>query len=96
MLRAYVSAGFDPAAFWELSPRLYLIQMQGARKRLEAEHENRAWLAWHVEALRRCEKMPDLQKFVAGKAAQPKTQSPEVLQAMCNALATAWDASGKE
>ena len=68
MLRAYVSAGFPPGDFWGLTPRLYLAHMRGAEARFDREHKNDAWLAWHVEALRRSEKLPPFDKFVEGKA----------------------------
>jgi len=67
--------------------------MRGAQDRLQREHQNNAWLAWHVVALGRQDKLPDVEKFVTGKAAQVKKQSPELLQAMCSALAKAWGAT---
>ncbi len=66
--------------------------MKGARARLEREHKDRAWLAWHVEALARQHRLPDLAVFVEGRAARPPVQTPEVQQAMCEALARAWGA----
>lgn len=95
MLTAYASAGFDPAHFWGLTPRLYVLHMNGARDRLEMEQRNRAWLAWHVEALHRQKKLPDLQKFAGGRAARPEPQSAEVLTAMGMALARCWGAKEK-
>lgn len=92
MLSEYVAAGFDPAAFWSLTPRLYLVQMRGAGERLKREHEGRAWLAWHSAALDRAKKLPALRRFVTGRAARPQRQSRETLQAMCDALAAAWGA----
>lgn len=68
MLRAYVGAGLNPDRFWGLTPRLYLAHMRGAADRLEDEHRNRAWLAWHVEALSRQKKLPDAEEFIGGKA----------------------------
>jgi len=68
MLQSYVAAGFDPAGFWSLSPRLYLSHMRGAGGRLQREHRDRAWLAWHVEALHRQDKLPDAEKFITGKS----------------------------
>lgn len=66
-MRAYVAAGLDPVAFWHLTPRLYLAQMRGAADRMEDEHRNRSWLAWHVEALSRQKVLPDAVKFISGK-----------------------------
>lgn len=91
-MRSYAAAGFDPAAFWHLTPRLYLAHMRGASDRLEREHRDRAWLAWHVEALHRQKTLPDAEKFILGKAGKPGRQSPEIVQAMGMALAAAWGA----
>lgn len=92
MLRSYVAAGFDPAAFWELTPRLYLIHMMGSRDRMENEQSKLAWLAWHIAGLQRMKDLPDPQRFISGTLASTQRQSPEQLQAMCNALAAAWGA----
>jgi len=92
MLQSYVAAGFNPSDFWGLCPRLYLSHMRGAGDRLEREHRDRAWLAWHVEALSRQEKLPDAETFITGKAGKPSRQSPEVLQAMGMAMAKAFGA----
>ena len=94
MMRSYVAAGFEPSAFWGLTPRLYLAQMRGAAERLEREHRDRAWLAWHVEALHRQKNLPDADKFIQGKAGKPVRQSPEIVQAMGMAMAAAWGAKG--
>lgn len=87
-----MAAGFpDPAAFWSLTPRIYLALMKGASTRLEREHKDRAWSAWHIAILTRAEKMPSYSEFVGG-GGPAKPQSPEVLQAMCETLAQAWGA----
>ncbi len=85
-----MSAGFDPAGFWSLTSRLYLAQMKGASARLEREHKDRGWLAWHTAVLTRAETMPDFSKFVGESPVNP--QSPEHLQTMCETLAQAWGA----
>jgi len=90
LLQAYVAAGFDPAAFWSLTPRLYFVQMQGARDRLQREQRDRSWLAWHVAALMRADQIPDFTQFVEGVATKPQT--PEMQKAMVLALARAWGA----
>jgi hypothetical protein len=92
MLRSYVAAGFDPTIFWGLTPRLYLAHMRGASERLEQEQQSRAWAVWHVEALRRSDKLPDFKRFAGGKAGQPTRQTPDVLRAMGGTLARAWNA----
>lgn len=69
-----MAAGFDPDAFWRLTPRLYLIHMEGARKRMEREAKDTAWAVWHVAALGRVKKMPRLNQFMPSeKATRPTT-----------------------
>ena len=92
MLRAYVSAGFNPSDFWGLSPRLYVAQMAGARDRMDQESNRAAWLSWHIAALQRMETMPDAETFINGKAAGKQAQTPEVLSAMGLAMARAFGA----
>lgn len=67
--------------------------MQGAalrRKRQVEDDRARAWMAGY---LGRVEKFPEYDKFVPARAVKPaKSQSPEILQAMCEALARTWGA----
>lgn len=88
MLRSYAAAGFDPVAFWGLTPRLYLAHMLGASDRMEREQRNNAWLAWHVEALHRMPKLPEARSFIEGDAGKVSDadQTPMRLAALRAAL----------
>lgn len=83
MHSAYIEAGFDPARFWEISPRETTREIQAATVRLNREHKNRAWLAWHIAALGRIEKMPSLQKLMGEP--EPEQTEDEMI-----AIATSW------
>lgn len=50
-----------------------VARLEGARRRLSAEQDGRAWLAWHVAALSRAQKLPDL----GGMFSQQKKQEPQ-------------------
>ena len=53
-----------------------VARLEGARRRLSAEHDGRMCLAWHVEALRRTEKLPDLASMYSNQ--KPKgPQTPD-------------------
>jgi hypothetical protein len=80
MMRAYVAAGLNPDGFWKLTPRLYLAQMRGASDRMDGEQRDRAWLAWHVEALSRQKTLPDAAKFIAGDAGKVERGGDVVLR----------------
>lgn len=92
LLENYVAAGFDPAAFWGLSPRLYVAHMAGAQRRAEMAHNDAMRLAYTTAVLTRVKTMPKLEKLMVRKVKHQRRQSREELQAMCNALAIAWGA----
>jgi hypothetical protein len=96
MLEDYIIAGFDPAAFWGLSLRLYLAQMKAANSRQRLAHQNNEWLAWHVAALQRTTEFPDFEDFSRPASDPASEQSPEEVQIMFNALAAVWGAKGPE
>ncbi len=53
-----------------------VARMDGARRRLEAEQDGRAWLAWHTVALSRQETLPELSSLL-GRSQKPKPQTQE-------------------
>jgi hypothetical protein len=75
-----VAAGFDPAAFWGLTPRVYLVQMRGARKRAEAEARADRVLAYNTAALQRAKKLPRASEFIGGD--KPKVTGKAALDAL--------------
>jgi len=79
MLRAHVAAGLDPAEFWTLTLREWVIRMDGAEARVERERVTDAVTAWvganadHKGLLAWLEATP-------GKARAPMT--PEAVERM--------------
>lgn len=69
--------GFDPACFWTLTPRELAVHMEGAGARLRHEHNARAWLAWHIEALSRTKRLPKLKDLTIQPKANKRPQSWE-------------------
>ena len=61
--------------------------MRGAEKRQQIERAN----VWWGAMLPHMKKPPSFQQFV-GQPGQPKRQTPQELQAMCDAVAAAWGA----
>ena len=51
--------------------------MRSAEMRAEREHNARAWLAWHVEALRRMKRMPRLANMLVKSKRRRGPQSVE-------------------
>ncbi len=74
--RVYVAHGLEPESFWHITPREMVARLEGARRRLSAEQDGRAWHAWHVAALSRATKLPDLGSMFA----QEKPQEPQTVE----------------
>jgi len=51
-----------------------VARIEGARRRLAAEQDGRAWLAWHVAALTRAQSLPDLSTLLS-RTEKPKEQT---------------------
>lgn len=62
-----MAAGFDPAGFWSLTPKLYLIHMRGARARIEMQAMADRSLAYNTAALSRARKLPPWREFIGGE-----------------------------
>lgn len=67
MCATYIGAGLPPDRFWEITPRLYLMELDGARIRLDREAQGRIEAAWLGAALSRAKKMPSLASLTADK-----------------------------
>lgn len=66
-----------------------VARLEGARRRLSAEQDGRAWLAWHVAALSRQTKLPDLSDLLTKQKNQaPQTQ--EQIEISLEQLFLAW------
>lgn len=90
-----MSAGFDPAAFWGLTLRLFDLHMQGALRRMEREAESGNRLAYNTAALTGSAmggKMPAYDKVFRKPVKPGAAQSADVLTANLLAMARAWGA----
>lgn len=96
LLVDYTAAGFDPLAFWGLTPRLFDLHMQGAKERLARELEISNRHAYSTAALAGASfagKLPAFDKAFGKKLRSAgKQQSVEVMEASLRVLATAWGA----
>lgn len=64
--------------------------LDGATSRLKHEQNDRAWLAWHIEALARAKKMPKLAEMMHG--APKKPNRPQTVEEQI-AIAHRWTAA---
>lgn len=74
LLVDYVAAGFDPLAFWQITPRLYDLHMRGAIQRIEREIEAQNRHAYHAAALTGLAMVGELQEFE--KVFKPRRVDP--------------------
>ena len=85
MCADYIGAGLPPERFWDITPRLYIIELRGARKRLEREQSERVEAAWITAALTRSAKLPKLDKLLGIKA---RPRRPEEVKAQLAAISS--------
>ena len=60
------------------------VILKGAGARLSREHDAKAWLAWHIEALARVKKLPKLTDMQSGKPAKRRKMTPEEMISMAH------------
>lgn len=61
-MKHYIAAGFDPARFWDITLRLYSLEMEGAIQRIE----NRRGEVWFAAMLPHLKETPSLHEFMTG------------------------------
>lgn len=66
--------------------------IEAASRRWEREHNARVWLAWHVAALHRAKRLPDIKKMFVNNTVKPRQTWREQLQVF-SAWATAHNAA---
>ncbi|NOV15873.1 hypothetical protein E5S70_07200 [Ensifer adhaerens] len=89
-MRSWVEAGQDPSHFWRLTLREIGVILDGAVDRMKSQHDERAWLAWHIEALARTKKLPKLKDLTHGASKGPRRRQTVEEQI---AIAEAWTAA---
>ena len=55
--------GYDHDSFWDQTAHTLSLTFEAYNIGKMNEHNERAWLAWHVAALQRTKKIPSLQKL---------------------------------
>tara|TARA_R110000851_G_scaffold110994_2_gene233924 strand:- start:4033 stop:4308 length:276 start_codon:yes stop_codon:yes gene_type:complete len=58
----YIASGFDPARFWKITPRLFVIEMGGAELRTEIRRRE----IWFTAMLPNLQKPFSLEEFAKG------------------------------
>lgn len=58
------------------------LLIEAAAKKFEREHNAHAWLAWHIAALSRMKKLPDVKKLYLNNSSRPRQTWRQQLQIM--------------
>lgn len=84
-----MSAGQPYELFWRLTLREISLILEGEQARFIREHDERAWVVWHIEALSRSgKKFPPLKKMLYKQARKKRQTVDEQV-----AIAQAWTAA---
>jgi len=73
LCEAYVAAGLPPERFWDITPRMYVTELNGAIMRIKRERT----LVWSGAMLVRMDKPPTLAQFIDEKT---QADPPEFLE----------------
>lgn len=60
--------------------------LKGAIRQAQRESRNQQWLAWHIAALSRTDRLPTFERFMGGKRERPKRQTPDEIMAALSAM----------
>lgn len=79
--------GLDPDAFWTKTPYEIAIIFEGRNEALSREHNEFAWLAWHIAELPRHARLPKLKDLQIRSVSSPRKEtSPELQWAMMSRM----------
>lgn len=77
--------GLDENTFWRKTPRQIVRTLQAKGEQFKREHNERAWLAWHIAALPRAKKFPKLEDLM--KRGPRKAMTPDQIFDAMRAIA---------
>lgn len=64
--------GYDHESFWDQTSHTLSLTFEAANDRFRREHNDRAWLAYHIAGLGRAKKFPQLRSLMI-KDAVPRS-----------------------
>lgn len=79
-----MSLDLDPDAFWRKTPREIVLIIEGRGEALNRQHNDAAWLAWHIVRLGHVDpkKFPKLETLLSRKPVARRRQSTEQMLEM--------------
>ena len=70
--------GHDHESFWDQTPRTLLLTFEAHNDSYIKEHNEWAWIAWHIASMQRAKKIPPLSKLQIRKTMVPKTMEEQI------------------
>jgi hypothetical protein len=64
-----------PADFFAMTPWQFSVYCKSYGKKMEAEYQQAAWLAWHIEAFARTKKLPKLKDVLGNNELKKSSKS---------------------
>jgi hypothetical protein len=81
------AAGLDTSVFWNSTPREMELSFKAAALRRRRDHNDRAWLAFHIAAFQRVKKIPKLDKLmIKERIVQPWHEQMAIMDAWASAI----------
>ncbi len=73
LLTTAIELGLSPDQFWNATPRELALHAKARARLAETNLRRQLFLAWHVAALGRVDKLPPLEEFLQS----PRKETPE-------------------
>lgn len=80
-MQDYIAAGLPPGRFWKITPRLFDLELRGAARRLDREHNLAAFVAWHAAYLPMMKRTVRLSDLMVGQVKPPPVSWEDQLAA---------------
>lgn len=85
----WIGLGLSEDDFWRKTPRQIQLHFDGRALALKREHNERAWLAYHVAVLSRIKQIPPLHTLQDRTGVKRRVQTPEEMLAIARMFVSA-------
>ncbi|MEY8143016.1 hypothetical protein [Falsihalocynthiibacter sp. CO-5D18] len=79
MHQDFISYGFCPTLFWEMTPREVVRCFDAARDRTRLQYEASLWQAWHAAYLARVKDFPEFSDLLRPRKKEPQDAAAQTL-----------------
>ena len=90
-----LDAGLSHDAFWRQTPRETAESIRSRARIRRQDHELALWAAWHVEGFARTDRLPELDRLLAGlRGEAPEGQDADAQLAAARAIHAVFGGGG--